>query len=57
MPRIDYADETKISPEALALIESAEETGAPDPRCVRIYVKNEDAGVEWVKYWNIQMTN
>ncbi|NCF47308.1 MAG: hypothetical protein GWP24_07050 [Alphaproteobacteria bacterium] len=57
MPRIDYADETKISPEALALIESAEETGAPDPRCVRIYVKHEDAGVEWVKYWNIQMTN
>lgn len=52
MPRIDYADETKISSEALALIESAEETGAPDPRCVRIYVKNEDAGVEWVKYWN-----
>ena len=29
-----------------------DETGAPDPRCVRIYVKNKDAGVEWVKYWN-----
>ena len=52
MPRIDYVDEETISDEARELIESANETGAPDPRCVRIYVKNKDAGVEWVKYWN-----
>ena len=52
MPRIDYVDEETISDEARTLIESADETGAPDPRCVRIYVKNKDAGVEWVKYWN-----
>ena len=52
MPRIDYVDEETISDEARELIESADETGAPDPRCVRIYVKNKDAGVEWVKYWN-----
>ena len=52
MPRIDYVDEETISDEARALIESADETGAPDPRCVRIYVKNKDAGLEWVKYWN-----
>ena len=52
MPRIDYVDEKTISDEARALIESANGTGAPDPRCVRIYVKNKDAGVEWVKYWN-----
>ena len=52
MPRIDYVDEETISDVARELIESADETGAPDPRCVRIYVKNKDAGVEWVKYWN-----
>ena len=52
MPRIDYVNEETISDEARALIESADETGAPDPRCVRIYVKNKDAGIEWVKYWN-----
>ena len=42
MPRIDYVDEETISDEARALIESADETGAPDPRCVRIYVKNKE---------------
>ena len=39
MPRIDYVDEETISDEARALIESADETGAPDPRCVRRVLK------------------
>ena len=40
MPRIDYVDEKTISDEARALIKSADETGTPKSRCVRIYTNS-----------------
>ena len=52
MPRIEYIEENKIDQETKKLIEFAENSGAPDPRCVRIFTRNSDAGSAWVKYWN-----
>tara|TARA_S200000501_G_C20833308_1_gene748269 strand:+ start:337 stop:909 length:573 start_codon:yes stop_codon:yes gene_type:complete len=52
MPRIEYIEENKIDHETKKLIEFAEDSGAPDPRCVRIFTRNSDAGSAWVKYWN-----
>ena len=51
MPRLSFIDEAHLDPEAKALIASAERTGAPDPRVVRIMVRSP-AGRAWVKCWN-----
>ena len=51
MPRIAFVEENRIDSEALALIASAERTGAPDPRVVRIMVRSS-AGRAWVRCWN-----
>ncbi|MFL6571425.1 MAG: carboxymuconolactone decarboxylase family protein [Burkholderiales bacterium] len=50
MPRLGFVEERDIDPEARALIASAERTGAPDPRVVRIMVRSS-AGRAWVKCW------
>ena len=52
MPRLRFIEESEKSEVARELIESAERTGAPDPRVVSILVRNPKAGVAWVKYWN-----
>ena len=51
MPRINFIRESDIDAEAGALIASAERTGAPDPRVVRIMARS-GAGRAWVKCWN-----
>lgn len=51
MPRLRFAGEDELDAEARALIASAERTGAPDPRVVRIMVRSS-AGRAWVKCWN-----
>ena len=51
MPRLDFVDERDLDAEGRALIASAERTGAPDPRVVRIMVRSR-AGRAWVKCWN-----
>ena len=51
MPRLDFIDDQRLDAEARALIASAERTGAPDPRVVRIMVRSS-AGRAWVKCWN-----
>jgi AhpD family alkylhydroperoxidase len=51
MPRVAFAFEEDLDAEARALIASAERTGAPDPRVVRIMVRSS-AGRAWVKCWN-----
>lgn len=52
MPRISYVEDRETSEEAARLIASAERTGAPDPRVVRIMSRHPAAGLGWVKYWN-----
>src|SRR5688572_13070770 len=51
MPRLRFIDEQEMDAEKRALIASAERTGAPDPRVVRIMVRSS-AGLAWVKCWN-----
>src|SRR5260370_40185677 len=34
------------------MIESAQRTGAPDPRVVSIMLRNPKTGAAWVEYWN-----
>jgi AhpD family alkylhydroperoxidase len=51
MPRLRFAEEGELDAEARTLIASAERTGAPDPRVVRIMVRSS-AGRAWVKCWN-----
>ena len=51
MPRVQFIDESELGPEERALIASAEQTGAPDPRVVRIMVRSA-AGKAWVRCWN-----
>jgi AhpD family alkylhydroperoxidase len=51
MPRLDFIQENDTDAEARALIASAERTGAPDPRVVRIMARSS-AGRAWVKCWN-----
>ena len=46
-----FIEERELDAEKRALIASAERTGAPDPRVVRIMVRSS-AGVAWVKCWN-----
>ena len=52
MPRLRYIEDSELTDETRGLIESARRTGAPDPRCVKIYVRNPKVGVAWVNYWN-----
>jgi AhpD family alkylhydroperoxidase len=51
MARINFIEESKFDAEARALVASAERTGAPDPRVVRIMTRSS-AGRAWVKCWN-----
>jgi len=51
MPRLRFIEEGELDPEKRALIASAERTGAPDPRVVRI-MSRSSAGLAWVKCWN-----
>jgi AhpD family alkylhydroperoxidase len=51
MPRIDYIDDSKKTPQIAAMIESAKKTGAPDPRVVSIMTRSE-VGAAWVDCWN-----
>jgi AhpD family alkylhydroperoxidase len=51
VPRLKFIDESEAGSEERALIASAERTGAPDPRVVRIMVRSA-AGKAWVKCWN-----
>jgi AhpD family alkylhydroperoxidase len=51
MPRLRFIEERELDAEKRALIASAERTGAPDPRVVRIMVRSS-AGIAWVKAWN-----
>jgi AhpD family alkylhydroperoxidase len=51
MPRLRFVEERELEAEKRALIASAERTGAPDPRVVRIMVRSS-AGLAWVKCWN-----
>lgn len=51
MPRLRFIDERELDGEKRALIVSAERTGAPDPRVVRIMTRSS-AGLAWVKAWN-----
>ena len=52
MPRIRYIEENEKTDETRQLIQSAERTGAPDPRVVSIMTRHPTAGTGWVKYWN-----
>ena len=51
MPRIGYIEEFKKTPQIRTMIESAEKTGAPDPRVVSIMTRSE-VGAAWVECWN-----
>jgi AhpD family alkylhydroperoxidase len=51
MPRLRFIQECELDAERRALIASAERTGAPDPRVVRIMTRSS-AGIAWVKCWN-----
>jgi len=50
-PRLRFIEEGELDRERRALIASAERTGAPDPRVVRIMTRSA-AGIAWVKCWN-----
>ena len=51
MPRLRFIEERELDADRRALIASAERTGAPDPRVVRIMTRST-AGTAWVKCWN-----
>jgi alkylhydroperoxidase family enzyme len=51
VPRLRFVEERELDDEKRALIASAERTGAPDPRVVRIMTRSS-AGLAWVKAWN-----
>lgn len=51
MPRLRFIEDRELDDEKRALIASAERTGAPDPRVVRIMTRSP-AGIAWVKCWN-----
>src|SRR5260370_23557499 len=52
MPRLRYIDEAEKTERDRKMIESAQRTGAPDPRVVSIMLRNPKAGAAWVEYWN-----
>jgi alkylhydroperoxidase family enzyme len=51
MPRLRFIEDRELDAEKRLLIASAERTGAPDPRVVRIMTRSS-AGLAWVKCWN-----
>ncbi len=51
MPRLRYIEEAEKTPQTRAMIESAEKTGAPDPRVVSIMTRSK-VGTAWVECWN-----
>ncbi|HEY4015185.1 MAG TPA: carboxymuconolactone decarboxylase family protein [Polyangiaceae bacterium] len=51
MPRLRYIEESEKTPQTSAMIQSAEKTGAPDPRVVSIMTRGK-LGTGWVEYWN-----
>jgi AhpD family alkylhydroperoxidase len=51
MPRLRFIEDHELDAERRSLIASAERTGAPDPRVVRIMTRSR-AGIAWVKCWN-----
>lgn len=51
MPRIRYIEDSELTPQARAMIASAERTGAPDPRVVSIMTRSQ-VGTAWVELWN-----
>ena len=51
MPRVGYIEDSKKTPQISAMIESAQKTGAPDPRVVSIMTRSE-VGTAWVECWN-----
>jgi AhpD family alkylhydroperoxidase len=51
MPRLRYIEESEKTPQARAMIASAERTGAPDPRVVSIMTRSK-VGTAWVECWN-----
>jgi AhpD family alkylhydroperoxidase len=51
MPRLRYIEDSEKTPQASAMIESAERTGAPDPRVVSIMMRSA-VGSAWVECWN-----
>lgn len=52
MQRIRSIEENEKNDRQRNLIVSAEKTGAPDPRIVSVFVRNEDAGAGWTEFWN-----
>ena len=51
MPRLRYIEESEKTPQTAAMIESAKQTGAPDPRVVSIMTRSQ-VGTAWVELWN-----
>jgi AhpD family alkylhydroperoxidase len=51
MPRLRYIEESEKTSYIRELIESAERTGAPDPRVVSLMTRSK-LGIAWVEYWN-----
>jgi AhpD family alkylhydroperoxidase len=51
LPPSSGCDPGQIAPQITALIESAQKTGAPDPRVVSIMTRSE-VGTAWVECWN-----
>src|SRR6185295_18481269 len=51
MPRLRFIEDREQDAETRALIESAQRTGAPDPRVVSI-MTHSPAGRAWVRYWH-----
>lgn len=51
MPRLRYIEESEKTPYIRELIESANRTGAPDPRVVSLMTRSK-LGIAWVEYWN-----
>ena len=50
MPRIDYLDESELSPDAADFLRIAESAGSPDPRVLKILFRSP-IGVAWYRYW------
>ena len=51
MPRLRYIAESEKTLYIRELIESAQRTGAPDPRVVSLMTRGK-LGIAWVEYWN-----
>ncbi|MGE0063110.1 MAG: carboxymuconolactone decarboxylase family protein [Xanthobacteraceae bacterium] len=51
MPRLRYIDDSEMTPQIREMVASAERTGAPDPRVVRIMSRSK-VGIAWIECWN-----